>query len=55
MNKFNMGGRARQGTEFSGRPKSDANYGQKKRFNNDSKRDGGNRYNDRGPKEVHCV
>jgi len=52
MNKFNMGGRSRQGTEFAGRPKSDANYGQKKRFDNDSRHEGGNRYNDRGPKEV---
>lgn len=47
-----MGGRGRRETEFAGRPKSDANYGQKKRFNNDNKREGGNRHNDRGPKEV---
>lgn len=47
-----MGGRGRRETEFRGRPKSDANYGPKKRFNNDRQHEGGNRYNDRGPKEV---
>ena len=52
MNKFNMGGRGRHESEFGGRPKADANYGPKKRFSNDARRDGGNRYNDRGPKEV---
>lgn len=47
-----MGGRRNQGTEFAGRPKSDANYGQKKRFGNNDRHEGPKRYNDRGPKDI---
>lgn len=47
-----MGGRGNKRTEFTGRPKSDANYGPKKRFNTGSRFEGENRYNDRGPKEM---
>jgi CxxC-x17-CxxC domain-containing protein len=61
MNNFKPGGQRNRKEFLGGRPKSDADYGNKKRFDSKprfeshGRRDegrGGSSYNDRGPKEV---
>ncbi len=49
MNNFTPGGQRGRKEYFGGRPKSDADYGTKKRFGNDHK-DFGQRRDDRGPR-----
>lgn len=61
MNNFKPGGIRHRRDDIGGRPKSDADYSPKKRFDGKPRFDsrggrdegrGGNRFNDRGPKEV---
>ncbi len=52
-----MGGRGNRETEFGGRPKSDANYGPKRRFDSKPRHDdrgghGGGRFDDRPKRDV---
>ncbi len=55
MNNFKPGGIRHRRDDLGGRPRSDADYGTKGRFDKKPRhesRDGGNRYENRGPKEM---